>query len=155
MCLPWGFCCLQPQSLPKSPPATPAAGQLPLCFWQLSGQRVYRASEQDATVISLPLDFTLEQSEDSEFLLRLPISVGFFNYSLEDAGEFELPSSVGTLTVTPGFEKRWRLDENWRMEAYGDLGFGSNFDQGGNVAIMQPASVAYVILSCGRQILCG
>lgn len=105
-------------------------------FGSYLGSGIYRASEQDATVISLPLDFTLEQSEDSEFLLRLPISVGFFNYSLEDAGEFELPSSVGTLTVTPGFEKRWRLDENWRMEAYGDLGFGSNFDQGGNVAIM-------------------
>jgi hypothetical protein len=77
----------------------------------------------------------LQKDKDSRTWLRIPLSFGFFDYLARDLTEGELPSSVGTMTVTPGVEHHWQGSENTRMEAYFDLGFGTNFDTSDNVAI--------------------
>lgn len=104
-------------------------------FGSYLGTGVYRAAEQNATVVSIPLTFDLQKEKDSRTWLRIPLSFGFFDYLARDLTEGELPSSVGTMTVTPGVEHHWQGSENTRMEAYFDLGFGTNFDTNDNVAI--------------------
>lgn len=104
-------------------------------FGSYLGTGVYRAAEQNATVVSIPLTFDLQKDRDSRTWLRVPLSFGFFDYLARDLTEGELPSSVGTMTVTPGVEHHWQGSENTRMEAYFDLGFGTNFDTSDNVAI--------------------
>ncbi|WP_297895012.1 hypothetical protein [Shewanella sp.] len=104
-------------------------------FGSYLGTGVYRAAEQNATVVSIPLTFDLQKDKDSRTWLRIPLSFGFFDYLARDLTEGELPSSVGTMTVTPGVEHHWQGSENTRMEAYFDLGFGTNFDTSDNVAI--------------------
>lgn len=104
-------------------------------FGSYLGTGVYRATEQNATIVSIPLTFDLHADEESRTWLRVPLSFGFFDYVARDLTEGELPSSVGTMTVTPGVEHHWQWSENTRMEAYFDLGFGTNFDTRQNVAI--------------------
>lgn len=105
-------------------------------FGSYLGTGVYRAANQNATVVSIPLTFDLKKDSGSQTWLRLPISFGFFDYLAKDITEGELPSSIGTMTVTPGFEHHWQASENTRMEGYLDIGFGTNFDKNDNVAII-------------------
>lgn len=105
-------------------------------FGSYLGTGVYRAANQNATVVSIPLSFDLKKDSGSQTWLRLPISFGFFDYLAQDITEGELPSSIGTMTVTPGVEHHWQASKNTRMEAYLDIGFGTNFDKGDNVAII-------------------
>lgn len=105
-------------------------------FGSYLGTGVYRAAQQNATVVSIPLNFDLLQDDSSQTWLRLPLSFGFFDYLAEDITEGELPSSVGTMTITPGAEHHWQATINTRMEAYLDMGFGTNFKSNTNVAIL-------------------
>ncbi|MCI2963465.1 MULTISPECIES: hypothetical protein [Shewanella] len=105
-------------------------------FGSYLGTGVYRAANQNATVVSIPLSFDLKKDSGSQTWLRLPISFGFFDYLAKDITEGELPSSIGTMTITPGFEHHWKASENTRMEGYLDIGFGTNFDKNDNVAII-------------------
>jgi len=105
-------------------------------FGSYLGTGVYRAADQNATVVSIPLNFDFLKDDSSQTWLRLPLSFGFFDYLAKDITEGELPSSVGTMTITPGIEHHWQASINTRMEAYLDVGFGTNFDTDTNVAIL-------------------
>ncbi|MCH1931637.1 hypothetical protein L9G16_15760 [Shewanella sp. A25] len=105
-------------------------------FGSYLGTGVYRAPEQNATVVSIPLTFDLHKDSESQTWIRLPLSFGFFDYLAKDIADGELPSSVGTMTVTPGVEHHWHASDNQRMEVYLDLGFGTNFEASTNVAIL-------------------
>ena len=129
-----------PQSFAQMSPESPVDGQnnpnSVYAFGSYLGTGVYRAAEQNATVVSIPLSFDFLKDESSQTWLRLPLSFGFFDYLAKDITDGELPSSVGTMTMTPGIEHHWRATENTRMEAYLDVGFGTNFDTDANVAIL-------------------
>ncbi|MGL4832939.1 MAG: hypothetical protein ACRCXH_00820 [Shewanella sp.] len=104
-------------------------------FGSYLGTGIYRVPDQNATIVSIPLSFDLQKNNDSRTWLRLPLSFGFFDYLAKEITEGELPSSVGTMTLTPGIEHHWRASTNTRIEAYLDLGFGTNFETDNNVAI--------------------
>ena len=129
-----------PQSFAQMSPESPIDGQnnpnSVYAFGSYLGTGVYRAADQNATVVSIPLSFDFLKDESSQTWLRLPLSFGFFDYLAKDITDGELPSSVGTMTMTPGIEHHWQATANTRMEAYLDVGFGTNFDTDANVAIL-------------------
>lgn len=104
-------------------------------FANYLGSGIYRTSGQDATVVNIPLSFDLQRSEDESLVLRTPVSMGFFNFTWSDLPDGEFPSSVGTLAVTPGLEYRVKTSETHEFQTYADLGFGTNFTNGNDVAI--------------------
>ncbi len=104
-------------------------------FANYIGSGIYRASGQNAAVVNIPFAFDIEESEDHVLTLRLPISLGFFDYSFSDLPEGELPDNVGTMTITPGIEYKWFYDEQLTLESYLDLGYGHNFSNSSNVGI--------------------
>ncbi|BDM65453.1 outer membrane protein [Shewanella sp. NFH-SH190041] len=97
---------------------------------------IYRSSEHTAAVASIPLSFNLKKGDDYSVALRLPVSLGFFNYSWEQLPALDFPQSLGTLTVTPGIAYKRQLSPRWKMESYLDLGFGHNFSDNTNVGIL-------------------
>ncbi|RTR34281.1 hypothetical protein [Shewanella atlantica] len=105
-------------------------------FANYLGSGLYRTSGQNATVINLPLSFELQKNDTQALLLRAPVSLGFFNFKWSDVPEGDLPSSVGTMTFTPGIEYRVRRSDKYEFQSYFDLGYGKNFTSGTNVAIM-------------------
>lgn len=105
-------------------------------FGSYLGTGIYRVADQNATVVSIPLSFEMDKDSDSQTWLRLPVSFGFFDYLARDITEGALPTQVGTMTLTPGVEYHWQASDAVRMESYFDLGFGTHFKGGGNVAII-------------------
>ena len=90
------------------------------------GSGIYKTTEQNASLISMPFAYEFGQKEKTSFSLRLPISVGFFDFELTDIPSLELPNEVGTVTFTPGVAFKYQYNSAWVIESYADLGYGRN-----------------------------
>ncbi|ABZ77241.1 conserved hypothetical protein [Shewanella halifaxensis HAW-EB4] len=104
-------------------------------FANYLGSGLYRTAGQNATVANIPISFDLQRSETESLVLKTPVSMGFFNFTWRDLPEGEFPSSVGTLTVTPGLEYRIKTSDTHEFQTYADLGFGTNFTNSNDVII--------------------
>ncbi|MCT8986947.1 hypothetical protein [Shewanella phaeophyticola] len=104
-------------------------------FANYLGSGIYRTSGQSAAVVNVPLGFDLDESDEHRLKLRLTASFGFFDYSFNDLPGGSFPKSVGTITITPGIEYHWLVDEQLTIESYVDLGYGHNFSTHSHVGI--------------------
>lgn len=99
------------------------------------GSGIYRTTGQNASLISLPFSYGLGKKDKTTYGLRLPVSVGFFDFELADIPSFDLPDEVGTFTFTPGVSFNYQYTENWQIESYADLGYGRNLTTNKGVTI--------------------
>lgn len=100
------------------------------------GSGIYRTTGQNASLISLPFTYELGKEDKTSYGLRLPVSVGFFDFSFaEDLPNFDLPDEVGTITFTPGVNFNYQATEDWVIESYVDLGYGRNLTTNKGVTI--------------------
>lgn len=90
------------------------------------GSGIYRTSGQNVTLINLPFSYEIGQEGQTTYGLRLPVSLGFFDFSFDDVPDLDFPSSVGTFTFTPGIEFAYRVNENFVLETYIDVGYAKN-----------------------------
>ncbi len=90
------------------------------------GSGIYHTTGQSVTLINLPFLIELGQEENTTYSLRLPVSLGFFDFNFEDIPELDLPDSVGTLTFTPGVQLNYQYTDNLVIESYLDLGYSRN-----------------------------
>jgi hypothetical protein len=104
-------------------------------FANYLGSGVYRTSGQSAAVANIPMGFELGSSDDYVLKLRFTASLGFFDYSFNDLPQGSFPQNVGTITLTPGLEYHWRVDDKLTLETYVDLGYGHNFSTYSHVGI--------------------
>ena len=106
-------------------------------FANYLGSGIYRTSGQSAAVLNIPLEyeFDLDSMDDHKFFFHLPLSFGFFDYSFEQLPSGAFPDHVGTLTVTPGIEHHWLVDDQLTIESYVDIGFGRNYSNDSNISI--------------------
>ena len=99
------------------------------------GSGIYKTTGQNATLMSLPFSYELGYEDKTSYELRLPISVGFFDFDFGDF-EFDLPDEVGTVTFTPGIAFNYQYDKNWVIESYVDVGYGRNLTTSKGVSIL-------------------
>lgn len=99
------------------------------------GSGIYRTSGQNASLISMPFSSELGQKGQTSFGLRLPVSIGFFDFAVADIPELELPSAVGTITFTPGIAFQYQYTKQWRIDSYLDFGYAKNFTTGRSVSV--------------------
>ncbi|MGZ9898653.1 hypothetical protein [Shewanella gaetbuli] len=104
-------------------------------FANYLGSGIYRTAGQSAAVLNIPLSFLIDEDDNHQVKLRLPVSFGFLNYSFEDLPSGEFPDGVGTLTVTPGIEYDWFVNDKLTIESYLDIGYGFNSSTKTNVGI--------------------
>ncbi len=119
-------------------------------FANYLGSGIYRTQGQDATVINLPFSYTLGNREGPEFRLRLPVSVGFFDFDVADVPEGIIPTSIDTLTFVPGIEFDYRFTERFKVTPYIDLGLARNLSSGNNTAVYSTGISSYYELNGGR-----
>ncbi|MBT1443146.1 hypothetical protein KJI95_01200 [Shewanella sp. JM162201] len=105
-------------------------------FANYLGSGIYSSAGDTAAVANVPLSFDIEATNNGMLMLRVPLSVGFFNYRWQDLPDGEFPDAIGTVTLTPGVEYHWQATEKLAMEAYFDIGFGHNFSDSSNVGIL-------------------
>lgn len=104
-------------------------------FANYLGGGIYHASGQDTTVFNIPLSFELQKSKTDTLSLHTPISLGFFNFALEDLPQDGLPRNMGTMTFIPGIYYEHKVSENYTYQTYLDLGYGKNFSSNNNLGI--------------------
>lgn len=100
------------------------------------GTGVYEISGRTVQVYSLPFEWRLRDREgpgegdgDAEgrrgragLTLTLPVTLGFFDFKLEDVLESGLPSDIATLSFVPGL--RWDLEvgDGWALQPFVEAG---------------------------------
>jgi hypothetical protein len=99
------------------------------------GSGIYRTTGQNASLVSMPFSYDLGHSNKISYQLRLPVSVGFFDFDFVDLPNLELPNGVGTVTFTPGVAVNYKVTEDWLLETYLDLGYGRNLTQQRGVTV--------------------
>ncbi len=99
------------------------------------GSGIYRTTGQNASLVSMPFSYDLGQSNKINYQLRLPVSVGFFDFDFADLPNLELPNGIGTVTFTPGVAVNYKATKDWLLEAYLDLGYGRNLTQQRGVTV--------------------
>jgi len=104
-------------------------------FANYLGSGIYRTTGQNASLLNLPFSYDIAQTEKTTYNLRLPVSLGFFNFDFSDIPELGLPEQVGTATFTPGIEFIHQYSEQWVIESYFDLGYARNFSTKKGVAV--------------------
>lgn len=123
--------------------ATAAAETVPLreselpeanfAFAHRLGTGVYEISGRTVQVYSLPFEWRLRGRGTAEagvegggsragLTLTLPVTLGFFDFKLEDVLESGLPSDIATLSFVPGL--RWDLEagDGWQLQPFVEAG---------------------------------
>jgi len=99
------------------------------------GSGIYHTTGQDVTLINLPFLIELGQEEKTTYSLRLPVSLGFFDFNFEDIPELDLPDSVGAFTFTPGIQLNYQYTDNLVIESYLELGYSRNLTTSKDVLV--------------------
>jgi len=99
------------------------------------GSGIYRTSGQNVTLLNLPFSYEVGQEGQTTYGIRLPVSLGTFDFSFENIPELDLPSSVGTITFTPGIEFAYKVNKNLVLETYLDVGYAKNITTGHDVTV--------------------
>ncbi|MFM7798427.1 MAG: hypothetical protein ACKPBA_05530 [Planctomycetota bacterium] len=97
------------------------------------GSGVYDISGRTVQVYSLPFEWRLRERVDpaagrdaregrAGLTLTLPVTLGFFDFKLEDVLESGLPSDIATLSFVPGL--RWDLEvgDGWALQPFIEAG---------------------------------
>ncbi|KGJ86568.1 hypothetical protein [Colwellia psychrerythraea] len=99
------------------------------------GSGIYRTTGQHASLISMPFSYEIGQKGKTTYGLRLPVSVGFFDFGLADLPDLEFPDEVGTVTFTPGLAFNYQYNQDWQIQSYIDLGYGRNLTTDKGVSV--------------------
>lgn len=99
------------------------------------GSGIYQTSGQSVTLVNLPFSVELGKEKQTTYSLRLPVSIGFFNFNFDDIPELNFPDGVGTFTFTPGIQLNYQYTDNLVIESYLDLGYARNVTTGKNVLV--------------------
>lgn len=99
------------------------------------GSGIYHTTGQNVTLINLPFSIELGKEEKTTYSLRLPVSLGFFDFNFEDIPELDFPDSVGTFTFTPGIQLNYQYTDNLVIESYLDLGYSRNLTTNNDVLV--------------------
>lgn len=93
------------------------------------GTGIYSADDRSVQVYNLPFSYSISKDKkDDPFLyLRLPVTVGFLEFTAEEILENGLPDRLETLTFVPGIAAHYQVMHNWRLTPFIDIGFGHDF----------------------------
>lgn len=104
-------------------------------FANYLGSGLYHASGQNTTVFNIPFSYDLIKNKTQKITARAPISMGFFNFSLDDLPNEGIPQNIGTMTLIPGILYEDKKTSQFTYQVYFDLGYGKNFSTGDQVGI--------------------
>lgn len=135
-----------PGSAPAATPTTRQA-QSPeqLINWYYAavfGTGIYSAGDRTVGVVQLPFAYTWRppSAERWGIKLTLPVTLGFYDFDLEDIADGDLPESVSTISVLPGVELEMQVLDNWRLRPFAAVGKGWELD-GATTALISHVGV--------------
>lgn len=119
-------------------------------FSNYLGSGLYRTSGQEATVFNMPFSYEFNNQTETQFRLRLPVSVGFFDFDVSGLPEGVVPESIDTISFVPGVEFDYPISKDITVTPYFDLGGARNLSTGTNTAIYSSGISLYYPLDGGE-----
>jgi hypothetical protein len=89
------------------------------------GSGIYSVEGRLVQVYHFPATFTLLSEEREQgwgLTLRIPVTVGFYDFKLEDTLVGGLPERASTLSVVPSLRAPVRVTKQWTISPFVDLG---------------------------------
>jgi hypothetical protein len=130
------------------------------------GTGVYEISGRTVQVYSLPFEWRLREREDpveagdgsearagrAGLTVTLPVTLGFFDFKLEDVLESGLPSDIATLSFVPGLRWDLRVGERWQVQPFVEAGIARDrsSDLRSRVATVGATADRYAAVPLGR-----
>jgi len=94
------------------------------------GSGIYSVSGRTLQIYRLPFGHTIRTTDEGAFgiELTLPVTLGFFDFELQDIDDGELPTSVDSLGFVPGLTLVFDLQPDWTLEPYVEAGIARAAD---------------------------
>lgn len=88
------------------------------------GSGIYSVSGRTLQIYRLPFSYTVRSADEGDFgiELTLPVTLGFFDFELQDIDDGDLPTSVDSLSFVPGVKLEFALQPDWTLEPYLEVG---------------------------------
>jgi hypothetical protein len=107
-----------------TPLAAPEQAEANFVFAHRLGSGIYALSGRTLQIYRLPLEWRLRDPTPTRpgLTLTLPVTLGFFDFRVQDVIETGLPTSLSTVSVVPGLRWQYRLDDFWQVEPFVEAG---------------------------------
>lgn len=119
-------------------------------FSNYLGSGLYHTSGQQASVFNVPFSYQLESAAELPIRLRLPVSVGFFDFDVSGITDGVVPESIDTLSFVPGVEFDYPINSKVTVTPYFDLGLARNLSTSTDTAVYSSGVSLYYPLEGGR-----
>jgi len=90
------------------------------------GSGIYEIGGTTIQVYQLPFSYKLrlpsKHSSPPGIRLTLPVTLGFFNFQTRDLVHLEIPHAIGALSLEPGVQLDYYLNESWSIYPYAKAG---------------------------------
>lgn len=123
--------------------AEPGSDPANYAFANYLGTGFYKTSSQNVTVFKIPISYAPDPEAENVMRWRLPVTVGFFDYEIED---IEIPEEVGTLSFVPGLEREYHPGSQWTLIPYFDFGLSKNFSSKEDIILYSTGLTANYML---------
>jgi hypothetical protein len=94
------------------------------------GSGVYSVSGRTLQIYRLPFSHDLKSAEDSRFGVRLtlPVTLGFYDFELQDVANGDIPTDVDAISFVPGVTLTFEVRPRWWLEPYVEAGISKARD---------------------------
>lgn len=101
------------------------------------GSGVYTAAGRSVQVIGIPFSFPrpIHTNEQLKVIVKVPVTVGFYDFSSDGPLPQGVAEHVGTMTIVPSLNFEYQVSPVWELAPFIDLGLGQNFSSGSVVGI--------------------
>lgn len=99
------------------------------------GNGLYVVAGQSVQVYRIPVSTTLRKPDDNDWglTLRTPLTLGFYEFQVDDIFEGGFPDEIQTVSIVPGVEFEIPLSHRWTLRPSADFGAAKDL-QGGQLA---------------------
>ncbi len=95
------------------------------------GTGYYKVGDARVGIIQIPFSYTFKTTREKQdsygIKLLVPVSAGFHSFDFNEL--VDLPNNVATLSVVPGIELEYLVNESWVLKPYVNAGVGEEFTQ--------------------------
>ncbi|MCK5881520.1 MAG: hypothetical protein KAG18_06555, partial [Sinobacterium sp.] len=112
-------------------------------FSNYFGAGFYSSTGQGITVFNMPFDYEPEQEGRNRYRIRLPVSLGYYNFQFDKLDDIKPIKDAATLTLTFGIEFDHWLNDNTKLVPFLDMGYSENFSGKDGAVIYASGLSAY------------
>lgn len=94
------------------------------------GSGVYSVSGRTLQIYRLPFRYDLKSADEAGFeaVLKLPVTLGFYDFELQDVADGDIPTDVDALSFVPGLRLEFEAGPHWILAPYAEAGISKARD---------------------------